>query len=256
MTAFIVAFSAVFGTAEAIRHTQSRARRDEHRSRKNNLIVHCPKSSEHSRVLEGRRVVLSGDKLYIDTGLAHDVPFGYPFAGYFLAFPETKYSGLVSQICDEPPQMNWIYVDRDTYEVKFGTRPWAEPNYTGPYDCTRQDRRLTFGGWEGFLAVKEGDFWALYFDLEQDGLKSKLQEEGTPVLEVELLRTEMRVQPPPKPSEQPDQERQADAGHDDDDEGGDQGERGHEKEDPEGLQTGPETSAEEHDVVLESPDVD
>ncbi|KAF7540608.1 hypothetical protein G7054_g1216 [Neopestalotiopsis clavispora] len=255
MTTFIVAFSAVFGTAEAIRHTQSRARRDEHRSRKNNLIIHCPKSSEHSRVLEGRRVVLSGDKLYIDTGLAHDVPFGYPFAGYFLAFPDTKYSGLVSQICDEPPIMNWIYVDRDTYEVKFGTRPYAEPNYTGPYDCTRQDRRLTFGGWEGFLAVKEGDFWALYFDLEQDGLKSKLQQEGTPVLEVELLRTEMRVQPPPKPSE----EEKPDEGQPqaDDATAASQGEvPGNKQQEAPTVSSETSVSADEHGAVLESPDVD
>ncbi|KAM0816835.1 hypothetical protein AB5N19_02637 [Seiridium cardinale] len=195
MATFIVAFSAVFGAAEAIRHTQSRAKRDEHRSRKNNLIIHCPKSSEYGRILEGRSVVLSGDKLYIDTGTDPDVPFGHPFAGYFLAFPEAKYAGLVSTICDEPPIMNWIYVDRSSYEVKFGTRAWAEPNYSGPYDCTRQDRRLTFGGWEGFVAVKEGDFWALYFDLEQDKLKSKLPI-ATPILEVELLRVEMRVQPP------------------------------------------------------------
>jgi hypothetical protein len=63
MATFLVGFSAVFGAAEAIRHTQSRSRRDEHRSRKNNLIVHCPKSSEYSRTLEGRNVVLSGDKV-------------------------------------------------------------------------------------------------------------------------------------------------------------------------------------------------
>jgi hypothetical protein len=136
-------------------------------------------------------------QLYIDTGTAHDTAFGHLFTGYFLSFPDTKYDGLVSTICNEPPIMNWIYVDRDSYDVKFGTRPYAEPNYTGPFDCTRQDRRLTFGGWEGFLAVKEGDFWALYFDLEQDKLMSKLPE-GTPVLEVELTRIEARVQPPRK----------------------------------------------------------
>lgn len=61
-TTFIVAFSAVFGTAEAIRLTQSDARRKEHRSRKNNLIVHCPKSSQYSPILQGRSIVLSGDK--------------------------------------------------------------------------------------------------------------------------------------------------------------------------------------------------
>ncbi|KAI0383345.1 hypothetical protein F5Y04DRAFT_279053 [Hypomontagnella monticulosa] len=191
---FLVAFSAVVGTSEAIRQIQTDAKRKEHRSRKNNLIVRCPKSSQFSQVLEGRRVVLSGDKLYIDTGTDYEQVFGHPFAGYFLAYPDTKYSGLVSTICDEPPIMNWIYVDRSSYEIKFGTRAWAQPNWPGPFDCSRQDRRLTFAGWEGFFAVKEGEFWALYFDVDQDRLKSKVKEDS-PVLEVELLRAEMRVGP-------------------------------------------------------------
>ncbi|KAI1440420.1 hypothetical protein F5Y02DRAFT_423059 [Annulohypoxylon stygium] len=191
---FLVAFSAVVGTSEAIRQIQTDSKRKEHRSRKNHLIVRCPKSSQYSPILEGRRVVLSGDKLYIDTGCDYDQVFGHPFTGYFLPYPDTKYSGLVSTICDEPPIMNWIYIDRNTYELKFGTRPSAQPNWPGPFDCSRQDRRLTFAGWEGFFAVKDGEFWALYFDVDQDNLKSKVKE-GIPVLEVELLRTEMRLKP-------------------------------------------------------------
>lgn len=101
-----------------------------------------------------------------------------------------------------PPRRNWIYVDRQTYEVKFGTRAWAEPNFKGPFDCTRQDRRLTLGGWEGFVAVKEaGGFWALYFDLEGDRLRSRVAE-GTPVLELELQRIEMRVPKPEVPAQE------------------------------------------------------
>ncbi|CZR65446.1 uncharacterized protein PAC_15346 [Phialocephala subalpina] len=187
----IVGVSALFGISEAIKQTQSKARRDEHRSRKCHLLVHCSKSSQYSPILEGKRVVLSGDKLYIDTGTELEIPFGHPFTGYFHPYPETKYSGLISSIAEDPPIMNWIYVDRDTFEVKFGTRPWAEHNHNGPFDCTRQDRRLTFGGWEGWLAVKEGDFWALYFDRDNDRLVSKV-EAGTPVLDIELWRREVR----------------------------------------------------------------
>lgn len=100
--------------------------------------------------------------------------------------------------------MNWIYVDRWSYELKFGNRAWADDNWPVPWDCSRQDRRLTFGGWEGFLAVKEGNFWALYFDIDEDHLKTKVPE-GTPVLEIELLRVEMRLpkpQPPPQKEEE------------------------------------------------------
>ncbi|KAJ2974371.1 hypothetical protein NUW58_g8677 [Xylaria curta] len=62
-TTFLIAFAAVTGASEAIRQIQSDARKKEHRSRKNNLIVHCLKSCEYSSALEGRRVVLSGDKV-------------------------------------------------------------------------------------------------------------------------------------------------------------------------------------------------
>lgn len=235
---FLVAFATVYGASEAIKQIQSDARKKEHRSRKNNLIVRCLKSCEYSSMLEGRRVVLSGDKvciprdfppsplpfslaerrerhensnrtnayffsfslqLYVDTGTHHDQAFGHPFAGYYLPYPESNASGLVSTICDEPPIMNWIYVDRWSYELKFGNRAWADDNWPVPWDCSRQDRRLTFGGWEGFLAVKEGNFWALYFDIDEDHLKDKVPE-GTPVLEIELQRIELRV---PKPQPQP-----------------------------------------------------
>jgi hypothetical protein len=93
--------------------------------------------------------------------------------------------------------MNWVYVHRDTYELKFGTRQFSEPNLTGPFDCTRQDRRLTFAGWEGFVAVLENGVWAVYFDRDADRLRGKVAE-GTPVLEVELIRREMRG-PKPQP---------------------------------------------------------
>jgi hypothetical protein len=86
-----------------------------------------------------------------------------------------------------------VYVDKDTCEVKYGVRADAQPNITGPFDCTRQDRRLTLFGWEGFCAVEElPTVWALYFDKDDDGLRSKLPL-GTRVLEVELTRKEKRL---------------------------------------------------------------
>lgn len=88
--------------------------------------------------------------------------------------------------------MNWVYVNKATYEVKYGVRAGAQPNLMGPFDCTRQDRRLTFEGWEGWVAVEEKPgIWALYFDRDDDGLRGKVRE-GTRVLEVELWKREKR----------------------------------------------------------------
>jgi hypothetical protein len=92
--------------------------------------------------------------------------------------------------------LNWIYVDRNTYEVKYGLRAAAQEHLTGPFDCTRQDRRMMFGGWEGFVAVEEyPGIWALYFDRDDDGLATKVAM-GTRVLEVELTRREKKERKP------------------------------------------------------------
>jgi hypothetical protein len=98
----------------------------------------------------------------------------------------------VTTITDVAPIMNWIYIDRNTHEVKYGVRLDAQPHLTGPFDCTRQDRRLTFDNWEGWCAVEEfPTLWALYYDLDDDGLKGKAPK-GARVLEIELSRKEKR----------------------------------------------------------------
>lgn len=181
------------------------------------------------------------------------MPFGHPFAGYYLPYPDTQYSGLVSTICDDPPIMNWIYVDSNTYEVKFGTRAWADVNFKGPFDCTRQDRRLTLGGWEGFVAVKEGDFWALYFDLDDDRLRSKKHHLGDDpvVIDVVLARNEMRVpKPQPVPTPPEDDKDAQDAGKRAAAGGGEDADAAAHR----GCQEGQSSSSQ--DLELESPEVD
>ncbi|KAF4303285.1 hypothetical protein GTA08_BOTSDO08754 [Botryosphaeria dothidea] len=197
---------AMLGTQEAIRQSQSKERREEHRARRCNLIATCVKSSIRSREINGRQLVLRDNKLYIDTGTSPedlDSPnpthqtceSGHPFAGYFLPYPDAGHEGLVSTITDVAPILNWIYIDSNTYEVKYGVRVDAQPHVTGPFDCTRQDRRMTCDGWEGFVAVEEYPaVWALYFDRDDDGLRGKLPF-GTRVLEIELHRREKKVNP-------------------------------------------------------------
>ena len=184
----------LLGSQEAIRQSQSKEKREEHRARRCNLIATCVKSSARSREINGRQVVLRNGKLWIDTGTPDGSPLGHPYAGYYLPYPDAKYEGLVTTITDVAPIMNWVYIDKTTCEVKYGVRADAQPNLTGPFDCTRQDRRLTFDGWEGWCAVEEAPgLWGLYFDLFDNGLKSVVQP-GTRVLEVELGRKEKRFQ--------------------------------------------------------------
>ncbi|OAL53978.1 hypothetical protein IQ07DRAFT_473293, partial [Pyrenochaeta sp. DS3sAY3a] len=189
-----IAAPALLASQEAIRQSQSKEKREEHRARRCNLIATCVKSSVRSREIDGRPVVLRDGKLWIDTGSNDGHPSGHHYAGYYLPYPDSKYEGLVTTITDIEPIMNWVYVDKATQEVKYGIRADAQPNLTGPFDCTRQDRRLTFDGWEGWCAVEESPgLWALYFDIGDDGLQAKIGP-GTKVLEIELTRKEKRFQ--------------------------------------------------------------
>jgi hypothetical protein len=184
----------LLGSQEAIRQSQSKEKREEHRARRCNLIATCVKSSNRRREITGRQVVLRNGKLWIDTGTEDGNPLGHPYAGYYLPYLGTKYEGLVTTITDVAPVMNWVYIDKETHEVRYGVRAAAQPNLTGPFDCTRQDRRLTLEGWEGFCAVEQArGLWGLYFDVDDDGLMGKI-EPGTRVLEIELSRKEKRFQ--------------------------------------------------------------
>lgn len=153
-------------------------------------------------------VVLKDNKLYIDTEHSRlGANMAHPFSGYYLPVPwiGDKWKkagfrhgeGMVTTISDDPPFLNWVYLDSNTYEVKYGTRVEAEPHHIGPWDCTPIDRRLTFEGWEGFVIVQEdeeSDLWALYFDRDDDGLRGegKVGTQDKRMLLAEISRKEMR----------------------------------------------------------------
>ncbi|KAK7608367.1 hypothetical protein JOL62DRAFT_558531 [Phyllosticta paracitricarpa] len=185
---------AMLGSQEAIRQGQQKERREEHRARRCHLVVGCLTLSRRGRAIDGRQVVLKDNRLWIDTG-NHVTEGHHPFTGYYLPFPDCKYEGVVSTITSVAPILNWIYIDKNTYQVKYGVRVDAEPNLTGPFDCTRQDRRLTFEGWEGFTAVEEEpDLWALYFDRDDNGLEGRKPPDAR-ALEITLSRKEMKITP-------------------------------------------------------------
>lgn len=116
----------------------------------------------------------------------------HPFTGFYLAYPDDNRSytrGLVSTISVDPPMLNWIYVDKDTYECKFAARSGSIAHHVGSFDWTSEDNDscVTLDEFEGFVAVEEkpGE-WALYFDKDDDGLKGKRK--GRRVVEIHLQR--------------------------------------------------------------------
>ncbi|KAL1602585.1 hypothetical protein SLS60_006001 [Paraconiothyrium brasiliense] len=156
-----------------------------------------------TRINSLQGVLINGFQLYLAMPSAEyedDCTEDHPFAGYFLPFPEKDWGrqgeGFVSTISDDPPQLNWIYVDRDTHEVKYGNRAESEPHIIGPWDVTKMDKRVTLEGWEGFMAVRYGRReWALYFDRDDDGLKGILDAKMRK-MEVVLVRRERKQEKP------------------------------------------------------------
>ncbi|KAF2796635.1 hypothetical protein K505DRAFT_158721 [Melanomma pulvis-pyrius CBS 109.77] len=217
----IAACPAIIGTTEAVRQGQRQNAREKHRGLKTNLIANCSTISRAGREINGCQIVLSDGKLYLavpSDEFPDGCPDDHPFAGYFLPYPDQNWGrrgeGMVSTISDDPPQLNWIYVDRDTCEVKYGDRVTSEPHIIGPWSVTPMDRRVTLEDWEGFMAVKYGPGeWALYFDLDDNGLRGVVDDQMMRV-EVELVRKERKVErTAPEPKADPEGEAEK---HDDD----------------------------------------
>ncbi|TKA33177.1 hypothetical protein B0A50_00730 [Salinomyces thailandicus] len=118
---------------------------------------------------------------------------GHPFTGFYIAYPDDArpYTrGLVSTISVDPPVLNWVYIDKDTLELKYASRSGSIEHHVGSFDWTGDEdgSGVTFDEWEGFVAVKEegGKGWGVYFDLEDDGLKGVAK--GRQVRELGLVR--------------------------------------------------------------------
>jgi hypothetical protein len=104
----------------------------------------------------------------------------YMAKAFYIEYPDEERKpapmGLVSQVQDDPPMLNWIYVDKNTFELKYGNRTQSREHRVGPWDWTKPDEvGVTFEGWEGFMAVQdpEGE-WQVFFDRNDDGLQGKL----------------------------------------------------------------------------------
>jgi hypothetical protein len=125
----------------------------------------------------------------------------HPFNGFYIQYPDEDRSpperGLVSTISDDPPMLNWIYVDRGTHALRYGNRTASIKHIIGPWDWTEDQSAVMLEDWEGFVAVDEGEEgaeerdglrWALYFDRDDDGLRGGKLVGGKKRVEVRLLR--------------------------------------------------------------------
>lgn len=146
--------------------------------------------------LYGSIVTLRDGKLWLDQKDPQTrqpiVATHHPFTGFYLAYPDNNrpYTrGLVSTISRDPPMLNWIYIDKDTQELKYASKSGSISHHVGSFDWTGDEDGscILFDDWEGFVAVQEADGqWSLYFDLNDDGISSIKQDRKT--CEVSLVR--------------------------------------------------------------------
>ncbi|EAU85707.1 hypothetical protein CC1G_12264 [Coprinopsis cinerea okayama7 len=175
--------------------------KEDPRLAKFNLSVLCSdETSRAKNLVQNKMVVLRQGKLYLD---AIDenyrvFPDGHPFSGFYIDYPAgSKPLGLVSTISRDPPELNWIYADREDGSLKYGNKTKSINHIHGPWDWTPDQSAITLEGWEGLVAVEEtpGVFFLAY-DQNDDHLASLGEKRR--VVEVSL----QRHLEPPKTKEQ------------------------------------------------------
>ncbi|KAG9656254.1 hypothetical protein KCU61_g6157, partial [Aureobasidium melanogenum] len=203
----------VTGVAQGVSHQQKeneKAANANPESRTTKFYIDVIIEDEGSRsrgrgeILHDSIVVVRDNKLWIEpknrvTGLPKRGD-SHPFTGFYLMYPDEDRSpaerGLVTTIQKDPPMLNWIYVDNDTFELKYSNRTGSIAHKVGPWDWTDEfvDSSITLDDFEGFLAVEEDMYrneqghprWALYYDWNDDGLKGRKR--GRRTMEISLKR--------------------------------------------------------------------
>ncbi|KAK5991714.1 hypothetical protein PT974_07747 [Cladobotryum mycophilum] len=87
---------------------------------------------------------------------------GHFFCGYYFTYPsEEKHRGMVSTISEDPPMLNWIYVNKDTHAVEFGGRKDTIDHVIGPWGWSEDETFLTLQG-------RKDDFVARWEEEEEE----------------------------------------------------------------------------------------
>ncbi|KAL2372094.1 hypothetical protein RJZ57_003472 [Blastomyces gilchristii] len=163
----IASIPTVIGVCEGKKANKRKS--DEKRLEKFYIDVFCEANSEEARQLHGRRVVLRDNKVYLDSAASdsRSIP-SHTAEAFYISYPDEEREptlGLVSTVSVDPPMLNWIYVDKNTFELRYGNRTQSREHLVGPWDWTEDQVGVTVQDIEGFVAVEEEEgVWAVYFD--------------------------------------------------------------------------------------------
>ncbi|KAM0806421.1 hypothetical protein BDR22DRAFT_816612 [Usnea florida] len=205
----IAGIPTTIGVAEGI--SEGRKEKDpeteKEQMRKFNLECFCETNSQSAKEIDGGPVVLRGEKLYIVP--RQSLPdTSHPFEGFYIEYPDPERPrplplGLVSTISKNPPILNWIYVDENTREVKYGNRTQSREHTVGSWGWDAGEEGgaggLTLQGAEGAVAVETDDGWEIRWENEDGNIGVEDRRKLTVSLERKMLE--------PKEEDKPDHAR-------------------------------------------------
>ncbi|KAK4941028.1 hypothetical protein LTR10_018948 [Elasticomyces elasticus] len=176
----VTAIPAVTGISQAMHAQRTREERlkDEKRMKRFNIDVFCEDEDSLAKGVDGKRLVLKDDRVWIGPEKAvKPCPHGYVAECFYIEYPDNERNpaplGLVSQVQDDPPLLNWIYVDKNTMELKYGNKSASIEHHVGPWDWTADEVGITFEKKrKRFIAVENPKTykWQVYYDMNNDGL--------------------------------------------------------------------------------------
>lgn len=97
---------------------------------------------------------------------------GFPFTGFYVQYPDPARTpaelGLVSFVSDDPPALNWIYIDKNTQGLRYGNRTQSIDHEVGPWGWEAGEEGgaggLTFEGAEAAVVVETDQGWELRWE--------------------------------------------------------------------------------------------
>ncbi|KAK5096335.1 hypothetical protein LTS08_007591 [Lithohypha guttulata] len=190
----------VTGVAQAVSAQKNKEQtdKDDRRMKKFHVDIRCGSESAQGAALNEGRIVLKADRLWVGPpNVVEKGGYGYVAEAFYIEYPDPQRTpapmGLVSQVQDDPPLLNWIYIDKKTMEVKYGNKSTSIDHYIGPWDWTEDEEQVVFDDMEAafinaFYAVERlPGKWQLFFDMKGD-LFANLLPASMKKVQVELHR--------------------------------------------------------------------
>ncbi|PIG86957.1 hypothetical protein AARAC_004722 [Aspergillus arachidicola] len=168
MSAMVPTIIGLNEATKGARESEDKRRENEKKSRFH-LVAACDidaESESRRQEVHNASVYLGSDKkLYITK---HPTPSMTAFNGHFFELPDLaqgNLNGLVAISGETPPTLRWVYLDKDTYEMRWGGKQDREGHIGGPFDLTHDGDYIALNDTQRWLALR-------LEDTEQDGTEA------------------------------------------------------------------------------------